>query len=141
MHWRSLYRCRPVVAHAPDGRARHLLPYTNPGKVPVELREAWAGVLEIAGTLDDVQYGLRALWGLWAFGSNAGRPEVLTLAKRFCDLATRSINPIDLATGDRMLGMTSQYLGDQAGAQTYLEPSFARLDPTVHRSSFDPLSI
>jgi tetratricopeptide (TPR) repeat protein len=43
----------------------------------------------------------------------------------------RSSNPVDLATGDRILGVTSYYLGDQADAETYFERSSARLDPTV----------
>ncbi len=99
------------------------------------MREVWTGVLEIAGQLDDVRYGLRALWGLWAFEENVGRfPDALNLARRFCDLAMRSSNPADLATGDRILGVTSHYLGDRAGAETYFERSLARLGSTVHGS-------
>jgi hypothetical protein len=46
----------------------------------------------------------------------------------------RSNNPADLATGDRILGVTLHYLGDRAGAETYFERSLARLDSTVHAS-------
>ena len=113
-------------------RATVLL-YTYRGMVPIEMKEAWSEVLEIALKLEDVQYSLRGLWGLWAFAHNGGTfPEALLLARKFCDLATRSINPVDLATGDRMTGMTLKYLGDQAVAQTHLERSLARLDSTSH---------
>jgi tetratricopeptide (TPR) repeat protein len=46
----------------------------------------------------------------------------------------RSSNPADLATGDRILGVTLHYLGDRAGAETYFERSVARLESTVHGS-------
>jgi len=108
-----------------------VLHYTNRGKVPVEMEEAWATVLEIATERDEIQYSLRALWGLWAFGTNARPyPQILTLAERFCALAKRSSDPVDPATGDRMLGVTLHYLGDQSGAQSHLEGSLARLGGT-----------
>jgi predicted ATPase/DNA-binding winged helix-turn-helix (wHTH) protein len=108
-----------------------VLHYTNRGKVPVEMQEAWASVLEIAAERDDIQYSLRALWGLWAFGTHAlPFPEILPLADRFCTLAKRSANPVDSATGDRMLGLMLHYLGDQSSAQSHLERSLARLGGT-----------
>ena len=93
-------------------RATVLL-YTSRGKMPIEMREAWTRVLEIAGERDDVQYGLQALWGLWAFTANTVASRMLILAKRFCELAKRSIDPVDLATGDRMLGVTLHYLANK----------------------------
>jgi predicted ATPase len=110
-----------------------VLLYTSRGTISTEMQEVWNAVLEIAEQLDDVQYGLRALWGLWSFEQNAGRlRDGLTLARRFCDLATRSGDPVDLATADRILGVTLHYLGNQVDAETYFERSLARLDPTVH---------
>jgi predicted ATPase/DNA-binding winged helix-turn-helix (wHTH) protein len=123
----ALTRMRLMAARAT------VLHYTNRGTMPIEMKQAWANVLEIAGTLGDIQFSLRALWGLWAYGGNAERhSEMFTLAERFCDLAIRSNNPVDLATGDRMLGHTLHYLGDQAGAQTHLERSLARLGSINH---------
>src|ERR1700726_4477394 len=139
--------CRRWVEHAlascvgmdPSLRMRLMaaraivLLYTSRGMISAEMQEVWTGVLEIAGQLDDVQYGLRALWGLWSFEQNVGRfPEALNLARRFCDLAMRSSNPVDLATGDRIFGVSLHYHGDQVDAETYFERSLARLDPTVH---------
>jgi predicted ATPase/DNA-binding winged helix-turn-helix (wHTH) protein len=139
--------CRRWVEHAlascvgmaPSLRMRLMaaraivLLYTSRGTISAEMQEVWTGVLEIAGQLDDVQYGLRALWGLWSFEQNAGRfSEGLNLARRFGDLAMRSSTPVDLATGDRILGVTLHYHGDQGGAETYFERSLARLDSTIH---------
>jgi predicted ATPase/DNA-binding winged helix-turn-helix (wHTH) protein len=141
--------CRRWVEHAlascvdmdPSLRMRLMaaraivLLYTSRGTIPVEMQVAWTGVLEVARQLDDVQYSLRALWGLWAYEQNVGRiPEALNLARRFCDLAMRSSNPADLATGDRLLGVTLHYLGDRAGAERYFERSLARLGSTGHAS-------
>jgi predicted ATPase/DNA-binding winged helix-turn-helix (wHTH) protein len=141
--------CRRWVEHAlaycvgmdPSLRMRLMaaraivLLYTSRGTIPAEMQEVWTGVLELARQLDDVRYSLRALWGLWAFEQNVGRiPEALNLARRFCDLAMRSSNPADLATGDRILGVTLHYLGDRAGAERYFERSLARLGSTGHGS-------
>jgi tetratricopeptide (TPR) repeat protein len=116
-------------------RAPIVLLYTSRGTIPAEMQEIWTGVLEIARQLNDVQYSLRALWGLWAFEQNVGRiPEALNLARNFCDLALRSGNAADRATGDRILGMTLQYLGDLAGGETYFERSLARLHSTGYAS-------
>jgi predicted ATPase/DNA-binding winged helix-turn-helix (wHTH) protein len=145
LHLSLVSECRRWVEHAlascvgidPSLRMRLMaaraivLLYTSRGTISAEMREVWTGVLEIATQLDDVRYSLRALWGLWAFEENAGRfPEALNLARRFCDLAMRSSNPADLATGDRILAVTLHYLGDRAGAETYFERSLARLDST-----------
>jgi predicted ATPase/DNA-binding winged helix-turn-helix (wHTH) protein len=141
--------CRRWVEHAlascvgmePSLRMRLMaaraivLLYTSRGTISVEMQEAWTGVLEIARQLGDVKYSLRALWGLWAFEQNVGPlPEALNLARRYCDLAMRSGNAADLATGDRILGMTLDYLGDLAGAEACFERSLARLDSTSHAS-------
>ena len=116
-------------------RAPIVLLYTSRGTIPAEMQEIWTGVLEIARQLNDVQYSLRALWGLWAFEQNVGRiPEALNLARNFCDLALRSGNAADRATGDRILGMTLHYLGDLAGGETYFERSLARLHSTGYAS-------
>jgi predicted ATPase len=146
LHLSLVSECRRWVEHGlascvgmdPSLRMRLMaaraivLLYTSRGTISAEMQEVWTGVLEIARQLDDVQYGLRALWGLWSFEQNAGRfPEALNLARRFCDLAMRSSNPVDLATGDRILGVTLHYHGDH-DAETYFERSLARLDPTVH---------
>src|ERR1700731_1193436 len=74
------------------------LMYTK-GPVP-ETAAAWATALEIAQTLDDTEYQLRALWGLFAYRISSGEYlAALTLAQTFCRLTS---NGADLAA--RLIG-------------------------------------
>src|SRR5213592_4556285 len=62
------------------------LMYTK-GAVP-ETRSAFAGTLEIADRLDDTDYRLRALWGLWVDRMNSGDVrQAMTLAETFARAA------------------------------------------------------
>ncbi len=96
---------------------------------------AWSLVLELAERLDDVDYRLRAAWGLWASRINNGEFAVaLQLAKQFCSLAARSNNPADRQVGDRMMGAALHFLGDQVGARRHIEHMLARYVAPAHRS-------
>jgi predicted ATPase len=65
-----------------------------------ELGAAWTKALELAESLEDAEYQLRSLRGLWSFNLNGGRHRVaLALAQRFCTLAAKRPNP-----NDRLLG-------------------------------------
>jgi len=85
-----------------------------------ETEAAWATALELAERLDDTGYRLQALWGLWASClANAQFGAALPLAERFCRVADNA-NPADRLIGDRMLGSSLHYLGDQSGARRHL---------------------
>ncbi len=78
--------------------------------------------LEIAETLGDAEYQLRALWGLWGFRFNSGQHCVaLTLAQRFHALAAKRPDPNDRLIGERMIGTSQHYLGDLLSARRHLE--------------------
>jgi predicted ATPase len=80
---------------------------------------AWTTVLDIAKGLADTEYQLAALWGLWLFRITHGEARTaLVLAERFCGLVT---NPVDRLRGERMMGASLHYLGDQANARRILE--------------------
>jgi hypothetical protein len=79
------------------------LVYTR-GDVP-ETGAAWTRALEIAESLDDAEYQLRSLWGLWSFHINSGHHGVtLALAQRFCSLAARRPDPNDRLIADGHAG-------------------------------------
>jgi predicted ATPase/DNA-binding winged helix-turn-helix (wHTH) protein len=82
---------------------------------PISATEAaWAKTLEIAKTLDDTEFQLRALRGLWAHHMNAGEyRRALEFAQNFRKLAATSADPADLDFGDRMVALMLHYLGDQ----------------------------
>jgi predicted ATPase/DNA-binding winged helix-turn-helix (wHTH) protein len=96
---------------------------------------AWQTALELAERLDDVDYQLRAVWGLWASRYNNGEyREALALAERFSALAANSADPNDPHVGDRMMGVVLHFLGDQTGARKHIERMLSRYVTPVHGS-------
>jgi predicted ATPase len=91
------------------------------GAVP-EIGTAGTRALEIAKNLDDAEYQLRSLWGLWSFHTgNAQHDIALTLAQRFHALAAKRSDLHDRLIGDRIIGTTQFYLGDLPGARRHIE--------------------
>ncbi len=96
---------------------------------------AWTTALEIAERFADTEYQLRALWGLWHFRVSRGECRAaLALAERFCDRVAKSANPPELLVGERMVGVSLHYLGDQANARRRLERMLSRYVAPAHRS-------
>ncbi len=113
--------------------------YTEKGAVP-EVAAAWTKALTIADGLDDTEHRLWARWGLWNYQLNHGAFRgALLSARRFREIAT---DPADLAAGDRMVGISLHYLGEQAQARRHLESVLARRIDTAARSmirvQYDP---
>jgi predicted ATPase/DNA-binding winged helix-turn-helix (wHTH) protein len=85
-------------------------------------RNAWIAVLKHSENLGDIDYQLRALWGLWTgLLNNAQLKEALAIAERFCAVATKSVDPSDSLVGDRLVGYILHLLGDQTGARPRIE--------------------
>ena len=83
---------------------------------------AYTRALEIAESLDDAEYRLRALWGLWAYYTASGRHRVaLELAQRFYALAAERPDPNDRLIGEGMIGVSQHFLGDLPSARRHLE--------------------
>jgi predicted ATPase len=83
---------------------------------------AWANALEIAERLGDTEFQLRALRGLWTYRMENGEYRAaLTLAQRFHSLAATQIGSVDLPVGERMIGNSLHYLGDQSNARHHIE--------------------
>jgi predicted ATPase/DNA-binding winged helix-turn-helix (wHTH) protein len=116
--------------------------YTR-GLVP-EAGVAWTKALEIAESLDDAEYQLRSLWGLFALHIGDNRHRVpLELAQRFQTLAANRSDPNDRLIGDRLIGVSQHYLGDQPSARRHLEHMLAHYvfparEPEIIRFLFDP---
>lgn len=108
------------------------LNYTT-GPIP-ETEAAWTRTLEIAKSLGDPEYQLRALRGVWAHRMNAGEYRAsLALASEFSELAATTGDPADLAAGDRMAALILHYLGDQTAARRHLERLLAHPVTLVRR--------
>jgi predicted ATPase/DNA-binding winged helix-turn-helix (wHTH) protein len=124
------------------GERRAMLLYTALGeslfyiKGPVpETGAAWMYALEIAENLNDTDYQLRALYGLWACRNLGGEYRAsLAFAQRFCSIAVKQTDPADMLIGDRMTGVVLHFLGDQASAREHIERMLARYVAPVRRS-------
>jgi predicted ATPase/DNA-binding winged helix-turn-helix (wHTH) protein len=96
------------------------------GPASPEIGVAYTRALEIAESLDDAEFRLRALWGLWAYHTASGRHRVaLELAQRFHALAAKRPDPNDLLSSEGMIGVSQHYLGDLPSARRHLEHALA----------------
>jgi len=109
-----------------------LLYTVGPG---AEVNEAWTKALTIAESLRENDCRFRALWGLWVSRiNNSDHRIALDLGRKFLAEATRVHSLIDSIIGDRMVGFSSHFLGDQSGARRHLERMASRYVPELHRS-------
>jgi predicted ATPase len=125
-------------AHAPTRRnmqlhaALGIALVSTHGAAP-ETGAALAAALAAADALDDDECRMRALWGLWVHRFNNGAiRESLTLAQRLRSLAEGASDPVNLTMGDRLLGFSLHFLGDELGARRHLERMLARPAPGSH---------
>jgi predicted ATPase/DNA-binding winged helix-turn-helix (wHTH) protein len=89
---------------------------------PADMAASFTRVLDIAKALDDPEYQLRALRGLYF---NSARTiqfgTQLSFAEQFYNLAASESNQSDQLVGERMLGTVKYVLGDLVGARRHLE--------------------
>jgi predicted ATPase/DNA-binding winged helix-turn-helix (wHTH) protein len=96
---------------------------------------AWTTAFEIAEALDDADYRLRTLWGMWASRINRGEfTQALALAKRFSFVAEKTADTNDRLLGDRLTGAALHFLGSQSSARQHIERMLASYVAPVHRS-------
>ena len=101
-------------------RARTAL-YTGTGGV-ADVGAAWTAALALAEKLEDTEYQLRSLRGLWFFHNMSGRHSpALAAAERFCALAAQLPDPNEQVIGERMIGVSHYYKGEYASARRHLE--------------------
>ena len=125
---------REMQFHAALGASLTFNRSTVPEIVP-EIGAAWTKALELAESLDDAEYQLRSLWGLWFFHTTSGRHRIaLKLAQRFSVLTAQRSDPNDWLVGEGMIGISQHYLGDQKSARCHLERVFADYITPVQRS-------
>jgi predicted ATPase len=87
-----------------------------------EIGAVATNAIEIAESLDDIEYQLRSLWALWSFRISSGQHSAaLALAQRFHALAAKRPDLTDRLIGERMIGGSQYYLGDLLSARRHLE--------------------
>jgi predicted ATPase/DNA-binding winged helix-turn-helix (wHTH) protein len=110
------------------------LTYTR-GAAVTEAGEAMAKALEIAESLGNAEYQLRALWGLCSYRFNTGQHCLaLTLAKKFYAAAATRPDPFDRLIGERLIGTSQYYLGELPSARHHLERVLAQFVTPAQKS-------
>ena len=80
-----------------------------------------AEALETAESLDDAIAQLRALWAVWSYRFNIGDNRAAQpLAERYSRVARRAGDTADVLVGDRLMGTTMHYGGNQPQARYHL---------------------
>jgi predicted ATPase len=129
---------REMKLHAALGAS---LLYTR-GTTDPETGAAWTKALEVAESLDDPEYQLCSLCGLWFFHSAAGRHRVaLELAQRFYTLATNQSDSNHRLEAERLIGVSQLYLGDLPAARRHIERAVADYVGSDHRSRIIRFSV
>jgi predicted ATPase len=105
-------------------------------KGPVsEVRAVWERVLELAIDLDEIEYQLRAHYGLWLHSVHTGSyRDALGHARDFSRVAERKMARADILTGDRLIGVALEYLGDHADARVHIQRVCDHYVRSPHRS-------
>ena len=105
-----------------------------------EMGEAFTKALEIAESLGDTEYQLRALRGLYFYHTGRNRYRAaLPFAQKFHDLATRGADRGDQLFGERMMGVAEHFLGDQIRARRHLEQVLTHNTTTDHKTGYHPI--
>lgn len=100
-----------------------------------ETGAAWTTALALAQQLEDIDYEMRALWGLWAGHVNNGEfQQALALADRFSAVAAKSTEPADNFVGERMIGAALHFLGDQSAARQHIDRTLSQYVTPSKRS-------
>lgn len=134
---RALFSLAPAADPPHEMELRRALGWTliNAKSGEAEVRGVWADALALAESVGDEEHQLRALRGLWALDINLRRCRTaLTFAQRFCELARVKGNPASLAVGDRLIGVSLHYTGDQINARRHLERALDRNVAATQRS-------
>jgi hypothetical protein len=105
------------------------------GTAAPELGPALTRALEIAESLDDAEFQARSLWGLWVFHQYSEQYRTaLALAERLRTLAARASDPSYRLLGERLIGVSQHFRGDQPGARRHLEVFLAHYVTPDHQS-------
>ena len=98
-----------------------------------EVGAAFTKALDIAETLGDYEYQLRALRGLYFYHAGNGRHgAALQSAQKFHDLAMSGADWSDRLYGERMMGAAKHFLGDQISARRHIEQVLTYYAATDH---------
>jgi predicted ATPase/DNA-binding winged helix-turn-helix (wHTH) protein len=101
----------------------------------LDVNQVWATVFDVAEEVGSIDYQLRALLGMCRdHYKNSKLDEALALSEKFCAIAEGSTDPVDRLIGERMMGYTLHFRGEQAKARQHIENMLHGYDEVVHGS-------
>jgi predicted ATPase/DNA-binding winged helix-turn-helix (wHTH) protein len=110
-----------------------------------EADAAFTNASKIAESLDDADYQVRLLWGLWSSHFNSGRIRTsLDIAEKFQHVAANHGDTAAALVGERTVGMSLFYLGDHTNSRHHAESMLSRYfrpqdrSHMIARFQFDP---
>jgi predicted ATPase len=107
----------------------------NAGGPLPETDVVWTKALQLAERLNDNDYQLRAMWGLFIYRMYVGDfRKALVLAETFCAVADTKGDAASQLIGDRLTGTALHYLGDHANARRHLERVLSQYVTSLHGS-------
>ena len=107
-----------------------------------EARPILETTLELADSLDDKDFRLRALWGLCIDQFNNGQfGKARALADRFANAAANSPDKTDPMLGDRLMAVALHYLGDQSEARVRIDRVNVSLHVLAEKPKIFPLDL
>lgn len=122
----ALNALEEAVPHAASHHKKLLVQYggvlmhiTGKSKLATEI---WEKTLAISTQEEDIDYRLRALWGLMTVNfAGADNQLAVKFAQDFSDLADQSTDPIARIVAHRLLGNALQVIGRLAEARQHIE--------------------
>ena len=100
-----------------------------------DMNVALTKALELAENVDDTEYRLGAMFGLYAYRLNTGDYRgALALAETFRTVAAKTADPSDVLVGGRLIGVALHILGDHPAARRHVEPLVGADFTTTRRS-------
>jgi predicted ATPase/DNA-binding winged helix-turn-helix (wHTH) protein len=115
-----------------EGMRLHAALGTSTAEAP-EMGAAFTKALEIAESLGDTEYQLRALGGLYFFHTASSRHRAaLPFAQRFHDLAATGSDLSAQLFGEHIMGLAKHFLGDQISARRHLGQVLTHYTGTDH---------
>jgi len=99
-----------------------------------DLDKTWIRLGEIAGSLGNTDFQIRALYGRWITSITRWDKNALPIAEKLYSVAKYSNDPSDIATAERLMGTSLHWYGDQANACLHFERMLASNVTAARRS-------
>ena len=97
-----------------------------------ETHAAFSQILDLSEELHDIKFRSLAIWGLWIYHFNNGEfATALDIAQK--SIAEEGIDTAHLLAGQRIIGLSLHYLGEQSSSRRQIESLLRRPVDPLHQ--------